>query len=240
MTIWNEEKIKEFVENKGYVYIRMVEKHGKHSRIIVWCGIKEHPPYEVDFNNFYRNRRCSLCRNEENSIRSTKWTKEKIITYIENYDYKFIEFTEYKGVYSFIKIQCNKQHEPYIVCFHNFENSENRCPYCSRSKGNEKTANILNKYKIEYKEEYRFDDCRNKNPLPFDFYLPKYNCCIEFDGEQHFRPMGHKGGLEKFLIRKHNDKIKNKYCMYNHIKLIRISYWDIGNIEDILIRKLNL
>ena len=38
MTIWNEEKIKEFVENKGYVYIRMVEKHGKHSRIISRLG----------------------------------------------------------------------------------------------------------------------------------------------------------------------------------------------------------
>ena len=22
--------------------------------------------------------------------------------------------------------------------------------------------------------------------LPFDFYLPYYNLCIEFDGEQHF------------------------------------------------------
>lgn len=25
-----------------------------------------------------------------------------------------------------------------------------------------------------------------KNPLPFDFYLPKHNCCIEYQGRQHY------------------------------------------------------
>lgn len=37
-----------------------------------------------------------------------------------------------------------------------------------------------------------------------------------------------------------NDTIKTLYCKNNSIKLIRIPYTDIKNIENILIEKLNL
>ena len=30
-------------------------------------------------------------------------------------------------------------------------------------------------------------DCKYKQPLPFDFYLPQKNICIEFQGEQHYK-----------------------------------------------------
>jgi very-short-patch-repair endonuclease len=60
--------------------------------------------------------------------------------------------------------------------------------------------------------------------LRFDFYLPKYNTCIEFDGKQHFEPVKIFGGNENFkeIIKK--DSIKNMYCDTNGIKLIRIKY----------------
>ena len=44
---------------------------------------------------------------------------------------------------------------------------------------------ILNNYK--FLTQHKFNDCKFKKPLPFDFYLPEYNMCIEFDGEQHFK-----------------------------------------------------
>ena len=34
--------------------------------------------------------------------------------------------------------------------------------------------------------------------LPFDFYLPHLNICIEYDGEQHFKFSNYFGGMEKF------------------------------------------
>lgn len=60
--------------------------------------------------------------------------------------------------------------------------------------------------------------------IHFDFYLPEENICIEFDGEQHFRPIDYFGGENTFKLTQKRDKIKNKYCKNNNIKLLRIKY----------------
>lgn len=54
---------------------------------------------------------------------------------------------------------------------------------------------------------------------------------IEFDGEQHQKPIEFFGGEEKFLQRKNNDIIKNKYCFNNNILIIRIPYQFIDKIS---------
>jgi len=60
--------------------------------------------------------------------------------------------------------------------------------------------------------------------LKFDFYLPKFNCCIEYDGEQHFRKYRFEKTNDKLNTRKKRDQIKNIYCKDNNIKLYRIKY----------------
>ena len=88
---------------------------------------------------------------------------------------------------------------------------------------------------VEYELEKRFTDCKNlkgNRILPFDFYLPYYNLCIEYDGEHHYNSNTIWGGdefLNKMII---HDKIKNDYCNFNKIKLFRISYKDKGKIEN--------
>ena len=108
------------------------------------------------------------------------------------------------------------------------------CPECVNSKGETIISEYLKENNINYISEYTFDDCRNKRPLPFDFYLPDYNLLIEYDGEQHFEPVDFFGGEEQFEYQKYNDNIKNTYCIKNNINLIRIPYWDFDNIEKIL------
>ena len=68
------------------------------------------------------------------------------------------------------------------------------------------------------------------NQLPFDFYLPKYNSCIEFDGIQHYEPVEHFGGQESYDYTVKHDKIKNEYCKNNGILLLRIPYYK--NVEE--------
>ena len=87
---------------------------------------------------------------------------------------------------------------------------------------------------IPYIRQYRFNDCRDKNQLPFDFYLPKHKICIEYDGEQHFESIEHFGGDERLEDTQLKDKIKTKYCKRHKIRLIRIPYWDYDRIEDII------
>lgn len=104
------------------------------------------------------------------------------------------------------------------------------CPQCNESHGEKSVCRWLDMHRIEYIMQHRFSECRNKQPLPFDFYLPSFNICIEYDGEQHFRPVDFFGGVEKFTQRQRNDEIKTKYCEGNNIRLLRIPYYK--NIEE--------
>lgn len=104
------------------------------------------------------------------------------------------------------------------------------CPQCNESSGERQVRQWLVEHNINYKFQKSFDDCRDKNPLPFDFYLPKYNSCIEYDGRQHYAVIDWFNNEEKFkLIQKH-DRIKNDYCKNNDIKLLRIPYY--ANVEE--------
>ena len=103
---------------------------------------------------------------------------------------------------------------------------------CSNSKGENIIKNILDDNKILYKEQKTFDDLKASSGVyfKFDFYLPEYNCCIEYDGIQHFEVWGWQTeeGLKKTQER---DKIKDKYCKDNNIKLVRIPYTDFEKIN---------
>ena len=114
------------------------------------------------------------------------------------------------------------------------------CPKCNSSKGEKRINIFLTDNNINFNDQYKFDDCRFKRPLPFDFYLPDHNICIEFDGIQHheFTEFFHKIE-ERFLEQKSKDQIKNDYCQDEGIKLIRIPYWDEKNIEEILNKELS-
>lgn len=112
---------------------------------------------------------------------------------------------------------------------------------CLRSKGEQQIAKILKNKNIYFFQEFKFKKCINPKTnyqLRFDFYLPDYNCCIEYDGEQHFLNIEYWSN--DYNYRKELDEIKNQYCKDNNIKLIRISYTEYDNIEQILIKKLNL
>lgn len=87
-------------------------------------------------------------------------------------------------------------------------------------------TNILKENLILYNNEYGFDDCKGVGGkrLRFDFYLPDYNTLIEYDGEQHFKPIEYFGGEEAYQNRIKNDEIKNNYCKMHKINLIRIPY----------------
>lgn len=95
--------------------------------------------------------------------------------------------------------------------------------------------NILTRHEIEYITEKSFDDCINpitKHKLFFDFYLPKYNCCIEYDGIQHFKSVEYFGGEQSLIETQYRDSIKDEYCKNNNITLFRISYKDNNVIDD--------
>ena len=117
------------------------------------------------------------------------------------------------------------------------------CGCYLKSKGEYRVEEILINLSILYENQKSFNDCVNPKTggkLYFDFYLPNYNCSIEYDGEQHYRDKQHKmwnGTKESFAIRRYRDNIKNQYCKEHNIKLIRIPYWDYNKLNEEYIQK---
>lgn len=119
------------------------------------------------------------------------------------------------------------------------------CPVCKNSKGEKQIYKFLTLHKIDFESEKTFEDCKNKRMLRFDFYLPTYNLCLEYDGEQHFNPIdfaskGTEWANSCFNQNRKRDEIKNQYCKKHNIKILRIPYWEINNIENILLEKLGV
>ena len=118
------------------------------------------------------------------------------------------------------------------------------CPKCNESKGEKRVAKYLDSRNIEYERQYKFNDCRSKYKLPFDFYIPSLNIAVEYDGEYHYMIINigkndtYEKAFNRFVGTKVRDTIKTIYCKENNIKLIRIAYWDFDNIEKILEKEL--
>jgi len=104
------------------------------------------------------------------------------------------------------------------------------CPYCCSSKGEQYIKTYLIEHNIPFIHQFRFKKCKYKRTLPFDFYLPQDNICIEYQGQQHFN--GWNGNKNSLDIIQRNDIIKRNFCNDNGIKLVEIKYTD--NIDIIL------
>lgn len=111
------------------------------------------------------------------------------------------------------------------------------CPRCKFSQGELKIGHLLRSLNLEFEDQVKFDSCRSDRLLPFDFWISKYCLLIEFDGRQHFEEIDVwsedkiTGGLVKRINR---DIIKDNWCINNGKYLLRISYKDIDNIEEII------
>ena len=100
------------------------------------------------------------------------------------------------------------------------------------SKYEEKVEQLLKSNSYHYKKEISFIGLygKGKNFLRYDFAIyenDKLTYLIEVDGEYHFKPI--RGKLA-FQRQKALDERKNSYCLINHIKLIRIPFWEINNL----------
>lgn len=98
------------------------------------------------------------------------------------------------------------------------------CPKCKESKGERTIREFLIENDINFEPQYKFNDCRNILPLPFDFYLPDLNMCVEYNGAQHYKPVKYWGGEKTLKEIKKRDNIKKQYCIDNNIKLMIIRY----------------
>lgn len=118
------------------------------------------------------------------------------------------------------------------------------CPKCSsKSKLETKTLLILEKYNINYECQKKFDGLigLGGGNLSYDFYLPDYNVLLETQGQQHEKYChGFQETYDVFLRQQEHDKRKFEYAMNNNYIPLEVWHWDFDNIEEILVRELEL
>lgn len=185
---------------------------------------------------FFSGNGCPDC-GKRKSIASRTKTNETFLKEVHKLvgdEYTFLE--NYINSSTKIKAKHNVCGLEYFVRPNDFRKGH-RCAKCSSSKGEEKIRDYLVSMNIDFREQYRIKECRNKRPLPFDFAVFENNeliALIEYDGKQHFHAYDSWGGVEKFETTKRHDAIKNNYCQRNNIRLLRIKYTKLKQIEFVL------
>lgn len=187
----------------------------------------DHGEFEQTLISHYRKKYgCPFCAGKR--MNNKIFIKNANLLHNNFYDYSLVD---YKNSKLNIDIRC-----PDHGIFKQNPSSHLSgagCPVCKLSRGESRIVNFLIKNSIEYKSQYKFIDCKSKIELPFDFFIPSYNICIEYNGIQHYQPVDFFGGQNGHKDQIKRDKIKNDYCHFNNIVLEIIKYNDI--IEEKMI-----
>lgn len=218
----------------------LVEYKTAKTKVEIIC--KEHGSFFQKPNNHLQGQGCMLCRNKTIGEKN-QHPKENILdklkeTHNNKYTYPDQDLKLDNGK---IKIIC-PIHGEFTQNIINHYYKGNGCEKCGNnklSKGERKIEYYLKENNIEHIREKTFEGCINpktNKKLPFDFYLPSFNLCIEYDGFQHFHEAPwFKIGKKELQEIKEKDRIKNEYCLKENITLIRISYINFDKINNTLL-----
>lgn len=209
------------IHNNKYNYDCVIYKNNAFEKVKIFCNACEKYFYQAPHDHL-KGSGCPYCLGRNKTKESFIQEAKKI--HGDKYDYNKVE---YNGNKTKVKIWC-KQCEEYFEQRPNDHLSGHGCPGCSKSKGEDFIHKWLIKNNIKFETQKRFKDCRDKNPLPFDFYLPDYNICIEFQGIQHFIEIKYfyNKHPNSFIVLQKHDKIKKDYCKTHKIILLEINYKD--------------
>ena len=194
--------------------------------------------YEMTPNNTILGQKCPYCAGKKvlvgfNDLATTHPEIAKEWHPTKNEDLKPTNFT--RGSHQKMWWFCIKCNNSWYVSINNRTSNNTKCPHCYiRSKIEEKITKLLQENYILFIRQKKFDTCKNKRCLPFDFYLPNYNLLVEYHGEQHYKHTRYSDNEKLLQDLQYNDKIKEQWAKDNHIPLLIISYKNRNKIETTL------
>lgn len=204
------------------------------NKVEVICS--KHGPFMISPHLHLRFRGCPQCAKElraktaSNNKRKTveQFVQEARAVHGDKYDYSKVEYT---GTDNKVTIICPK-HGEFLQTPYQHVILQNGCPRCNSSKGEMAIMRYLDSHNIRYIYDKACLGFLGK--LRPDFYLPDYRMIIEYDGLQHFEPVDRFDGEEGLKETQERDNIKESLCQDNNVKVLRISYIEYKDIEDIL------
>ena len=209
---------------------------GTFDSITVIC--KEHNVTFTQLPNAHLNhigcKECNSIMFTELRLSNTEeFIKKSKEAHGDKYDYGKTIYTHSKEE---VEIYCNK-HKKYFNQIPNAHLKGSGCQLCNNSRGEERVSLHLDKLSIEYTREYIIPN--SNTAYRYDFYLPKLNILIEYDGELHYSAVEFFGGVDALKKTQERDKRKDALAKLNNIPLIRIHYEEYKNIEDYLLFRLS-
>lgn len=125
---------------------------------------------------------------------------------------------------------------------------KDRCKICAGiSMGEKKIYEILTENNIPFIHDKPYLDCKCEDTggYPrFDFRINQFSDCdymIEFDGEQHYKPIPMYDNSLSFESRIKRDRFKNQWCKDHNIPMIRIPYTRLKklSLDDLRLQTTN-
>ena len=199
--------------------------------------------YETTRNRLSYGIGCPYCTTGTKKM-NLKIVRRKMY---EKYKGEFVFLSnEYSGMmsnYKFKHSKCGSIFTCNLAVF--LYTNRVSCPVCNQSKGEKRIEKWLLENNFErykgYISQKQFNNLIGLGGglLSYDFYLPKNNLLIEYQGEFHDGTVRHQldSDLQK---QKEHDKRKRNYALNNNINLLEIWYWDFDNIEEILSKELSI
>ena len=162
-----------------------------------------------------KDEECKLCFDKSfaSSDKSIYWSnknKLKPRQFFKNYNKKII-------------FKCENNHE-FESTLNNISNLNRWCVLCIN-----KTEDVLLEWLqklYNVKSQVKFDWCKDKRHLPFDFCIEELKLIIELDGRQHFEQV--REWTSHIDIQK-RDKFKMNKAIENKYSIIRLKQEDVWN-----------
>jgi very-short-patch-repair endonuclease len=195
---------------------------GNKERILISCS--KHGDFSVRANDHLSGYGCLECGKERSAAKHT-YTQEEFVQRAQSIHGNRYSYAKavYVNCEEPVCIVCAKHGEFWQEPVHHI-NQKSGCPSCSLSKGEELIHRSLTRLGVTFSHNAKLVGCKYKRSLFFDFVLPDHRICIEFDGVQHFQPVGFFGGAASFQDTLRRDATKQQYCKKLNWRLIRIPY----------------
>lgn len=238
--------VKQIIETK-YPNYKVLSKYlGMNSPLTCYCT-KHNTTFTCEAKYIISlGRGCNECSHEK-KVESCKLSIDEVITRVKeaNPDVEIVDPDSYLGCEFPLEIRCKKCGHIWSPPLSSMTANGIRCPTCSPEgyKGEIKISSELSKRNLIFQRQYKIPACKNKRVLPFDFAIlndkEELLGLIEYQGEQHYFPVKHFGGEQKFKDQQQRDTIKVDYCNDNNIPLLEIPYWNYNNIDEIIAKFLH-
>lgn len=201
------------VHNGRYDYGKVVYEHGRKAVVIV-CPVhgefKQLPQVHLSGSG------CKACFTDKHRSNTSEFVSKARTLHGDKYDYDKVVYTTSKVK---VEIVC-KDHGSFWMTPNSHLADRQGCRRCRESKGEIRIRQFLELHGIRFDQEYRLGLSRYR----YDFFLSDLGVLIEFQGQQHFRPIEVFGGQAAFEETQKRDFIKNKLATKYKLKLLKPDY----------------